>query len=292
MPIHTDNKGITLIELLITMIITAIIVTALIGLLGGQRRGYISQQARIEAETAASRVHGELLDRIRMAGYMIPNGIPALVPGHSTSGPDSIRVAGNYENFVTSAAFNVAIGSWGFWCLDPGNFKPIAGVRLMIISPPDEVVDTFVTRITSYGRATAGGQDYIYFWLQNIVPKAFPASSRVSTFNEYTYRIGREISSADTIYYLGIRANNQTTLTKLVDGIEDLTITYETRIDTTKLNTFASHQLDNIYAVNIDVTARSKIKDRSYTHPDFGDHHRRSSLGSQIVVLNIALDKR
>ncbi|GEM_PF-2396963 len=292
MPIHIDNKGVTLIELMIAMVIGSIIMASLIGIISSQRKGYITQQARAEAEESVSRVHGELLDKIRMAGYMIPNTVLAITPYYSATGSDSIRVAGNYDKFAVTAGLTISAGASYFFAYDSDDFKYTKGMKIMLVSPPDEFVDTFWAEVDTFYRFTIFTKKYLQINLKNIIPKTFPIGSRISTFNHYTFRVAQTVSGGDTIKYFAVRPNNQTSLIRLVDGVDDIAISYETRTDTLKMNTFPANSLEFVYAVNLDVQSRSRIKDRTYTDPIYNDHYRRSRLNTQIVILNLALDKR
>lgn len=274
------------------MLIAAIIMASLIGILSGQRKGYISQQARAEAEESVTRVHGELMDRIRMAGYMIPDGYNAITPYSATSGPDSIKIVGNYDNFTSLTFLNTPKYSENFFAKDAPNFKYTPGMRVMLISPLAEEVDTCWATVDTFIKFMFSGSKFIYFTLQDSLDRYMPKESRVSSFNEYTYKVAYDINGTDTLRYFGVRYNNDSNIIRLVENIDDIQITYETRIDTTDMDTFSPDSMDFIYAVNLDVQSRSSIKDREYTDSIYNDNYRRSRLNTQAVILNIALDKR
>ena len=292
MHIHTDdikrNRGVTLIELMIGMVITAVIMAAFVGLLGDHRKTYIGQQSRAECEEAVSRVHGELLDKIRMSGYMIPDSISGVVPYPVSGGSDSIKVIGNYDNFIAQSLFNINVGDDEIYTLFNDRYRPHPGMHLMIRTPED----TLEPRVYSGEVKTAitflySGTKYIYFEVEDTIKQKFPAGSRVSLFNEYVYKV---MPGADGEKVFGVRVNDGP-FNEIVSGIENIDLTYETRGDTTDRDSLTADSLDLLFAVNLAVRAKSKTSDYSYTHPDFGDHFRRASLESKAVILNVAITK-
>ena len=292
MLIPINKRGVTLIELMIAMIITGVIMASLTGLLNSQRRGYMSQQAKAECEESVSRVHGELLDKIRIAGYMIPHSFVPIQPYYVASGPDSVKVTGNYDNFIEKSVLNFSHGSDVVYTKASPRFRYTPGMKLMIQSPPADTIYTFWSEVDTAVQFTFFGTKYIAFSLEDTATADFPAGSRVSTFNEYVFKVGFDTSGDDTLGYFGVRVNDATAMVRLVDGIEDITLTYETRTDTTDHVTFPADSLKYIYAVNLDIVSRSITSDAKYTDPVYGDHYKRSELSSQVVVLNVALAKK
>ncbi len=291
MHIHINNKGVTLIELMIAMFITAIIMAALIGLLNTQRKGYIAQQSRAECEESVSRIHGELLDKIRIAGYMIPTSFAGIQPYNVAGGADSIKVTGNYDNFMSESVLSIGAGNNAVYTKDSPRYRFTEGMKMMIVTPPREDMDTFWAEVDTAVKFNFFGTKYILFHLNDSTSVSFPSGSRISTFNEFVYKVGLDIDGSDTIKYFGVKANDETEVTHLVDGIEDIQLTYETRIDTTDHDTFAFGSLGNIYAVNLFIETRAQTADRRYIHPIYGDNYRRADLYSQVVVMNVALEK-
>ncbi len=276
-----------MIELLIAVVLSSIVFLAALYVLKGQRTTYITQQAKTEAQEAVERAHGELLDKIRVAGYQIPPDVAAIVPYYVPDGPDSIKVAANYENYNAPLRKSINPNAPKIEVTKATTPRWRGGTNVMVRKISGDTiytcwtgVDTIIERPLHYE-----------FWLadSNKIFYTFPESSRVTTFNSYTYKVATD---AEGIPYLGMRINDTDSLYRLIDGVEDITLTYETRGDTTDRNTMPDDSLGYIYAVNLEIKCRSTTQDFTHTDTLYNDHYWRTELKSQVVVLNLAIERR
>ncbi len=282
------QSGFSLIELLIASGMALTIFLAVAMFLNTQRKTYNTQQSKAEAQEAVERVHGELLDKIRVSGYMIPSDVYTIVPYHVADGPDSIKVTGNYENYYAPARKPVAIHTSKIEVTKVSTPRYREGMRVMIRKTVGDTIFTCWSTVDTLKEKA----EHFEFWVgdtSNIVYD-FPESSRVSTFNSYTYKVVDP--GGDDPPYFAVRINAQDTLYRLVNGIEDITLTYETKNDTTERDSLSTDSLEYIYAVNLTVQARSLTADRMHIDSLYGDNFWRATLTSQIVVLNLAIDRR
>ncbi len=287
-PINKQS-GFTLVELLIAAFLGVIIVGSLIYLITNQRRHFIAQQARAESQESAARLHGELLDRIRMAGYMIPRDLPPVVPYYVSDGPDSIKLTANYDNFVDKSFFALSGSTTTVVTKFDDRFRYRPGISLMVRKPGNEPIVTSWSPVDTAIVFSLSGNKYIWFKLAHSLGKNFPVGSRVNTFNSYVYKV---VSDTTGIYSCIFRVNNENKEYVLVNGIEDIRLTYETKSDTVDRNTLPSDSLREIYIVNLEISARSLTPDYHYTHPDKGDNYRREKLESHVVVMNMVIKER
>jgi len=85
-----DSSGVTLTELLVTIVIVGLILTASFEVYLHQQKGWIIQSQVSDMQHNARVAIRESTHKIRMAGYMLPNGIDAIVPKNTN--PDTITI--------------------------------------------------------------------------------------------------------------------------------------------------------------------------------------------------------
>jgi len=86
-----DKAGVSLLEMLIALVLTGIITTAILRVYTTQHSNYIIQDDVSNIQQNARATIDELTRNIRMAGYDLPPGIPAIVAANTN--PDTITVA-------------------------------------------------------------------------------------------------------------------------------------------------------------------------------------------------------
>ncbi len=284
---HSNHKsGFSLIELIITMFLGVIVVGALIYISSGQRKGFLRQKSREESQESVSRIHGELLDKIRVAGHMIPDSVDAIVPFYVTDGPDSIRVTGNYDNFISTIKFGVSVGSDLVIAKYSDRFKYTQDMKLYIQKPFSEPIIEDCAEVDTAFVFYNSGEKLIAFYLANGIARSYASGSRVSTFNSYTIKVKVD---DDGNPYCAYTINGLDKEYVLVEGIEDLTLTYETRGDTTERTTMSP--ASNIYCVNIEVESRAQTADYQYVDTIHNDNYRRQKMKAEVVVLNLSIEK-
>lgn len=91
--ILSHSTGNSLVEILVALALTGIITTAVLGLYYRQHSNYMIQDDVTNIQQNARASIDEITRQIRMAGYQLPAGVPALVA--SNANPDTITV--NYS---------------------------------------------------------------------------------------------------------------------------------------------------------------------------------------------------
>lgn len=84
------NRGTTLIELLIALVLTGIVVLSVMKLYATQHENYIVQDDVAAMQQSARACIDELTRQIRMAGHHLPLGLPAVVAANTD--PDTITI--------------------------------------------------------------------------------------------------------------------------------------------------------------------------------------------------------
>jgi len=92
-------KGVSLIEVMIALVLTGIIATAVLRLYSTQHKNYMVQDDVTGIQSAARASIDELTRQVRMAGYGLPLGVPPLI-AYNTD-PDTIIVTYAAENCET-----------------------------------------------------------------------------------------------------------------------------------------------------------------------------------------------
>jgi len=287
---HTNNKsGFSLIELVVAMFLGVMVVGLFIYLSNNQRKSFTTQKAKEESQESVSRIHGELLDKIRMAGYQIPDTFDAILPFYNPGGSDSIRVMANYDNFMRTNKITIHDSStWVITEFDE-RFRYRPGMKLMVRAAGNDPIIEGWAEVDTFQVFSWGGVKHIIFYLDDPISGSYATGSRVTLFNSYTFKVVSD-SSGNSKCLFTINGIDKEYV--LVEGVEKLRLTYELKNDTTDHNTFPAESLGNIYAVNLEVESKAKTADYEYTHPDYGDNYRRNILNSQVVVLNLAIEKR
>ena len=87
---HKSQRGMTLVELLVALVISGIIVSAGYGIYLAQHEGWIIQEQITNMQQNARAAIHELETKIRMAGYGLPGGIEPIYA--SNTNPDTITI--------------------------------------------------------------------------------------------------------------------------------------------------------------------------------------------------------
>jgi len=84
------NRGISLVEVMIALVLTGIMATAVMRLFATQHENYLVQDRVVSAQQNARAIIDALVRHVRMAGYDIPAGVSALRAANTD--PDTIMV--------------------------------------------------------------------------------------------------------------------------------------------------------------------------------------------------------
>lgn len=86
----SEQRGVSFLEVMIALVITGIITMAIMKAYLTQHRSYLVQQDVTDIQQNARAAIDELSRHIRMAGFDLPDGVPAIVPANTN--PDTITL--------------------------------------------------------------------------------------------------------------------------------------------------------------------------------------------------------
>jgi type II secretory pathway pseudopilin PulG len=265
----SDSKGVTLVELLVTLIITGFILTAAFEVYLNQQKGWIIQTQVSDMQQSARVAIRELTYKIRMAGYMLPNGIQAITPKNTN--PDTITITfrntelcgAPLEQNMSSASSALKCNGHDVSCFHNGEWA--------YVYDPNTLSGEFfyITNI-----------NYDSSWIEHgtALSKAYPKGSTVMKMEQIKYYIDN--TTNPNLPCLMMKKTKQDSVI-YATGIEDLQFVY-TLADGSISNQPPSPNL--IREVEITLIARTEKKDLQLE----GDYRRRV-LTSKVKVRNLGL---
>jgi len=265
-------KGATLIELLVTIIITGIILTVAFRIYLVQQKGWIVQSQVSDMQHSARVAIRELTHRIRMAGYGLPDGVEAITPKNAN--PDTITIA-----FCSTPACNatmevaMSLPSSNLVCTGH-DVSCFSDSQWAYIYDPNAKSGEFfyITHVETLS-------SYIEHTTMNL-SKAYPEGSSIIKMEQSKYYVDNTTNPNSPCLMIKQLGSNPIIY---VTSIEDLQFVY-ILADGSTSNQPASPDL--IRQVGITLTARTERKDLQFE----GDYRRRV-LSSKVNVRNLGLSK-
>lgn len=289
------ERGVTLIELLIAMVVSALLVAGMYSFFMIQQKTYAVQDNVADMQQNARMSLVTLVRNVRMAGYGVPSTC-ALVPVNSTTGPDGIFVSDATviqtlpASDIFSAELNADVSSGA------------TSVTVTITDIDEDGTADFVANgalIISDGTNTEG----------MVIPTSYTTGNATISFAT-GYSLQHDYSATDTqvvpaIFYHVVSRELRQNEQPLALNIEDLQISYQD-VHGTWYCSDAAHSssptdIASIRAVEITVLSRTNVQDAEETNfdqPALKDHttslstsdgFRRRLLSTQVHVRNLGL---
>ena len=269
-----NKRGVTLIELLVALVISAILVAGVYRTFVSQQRTYTVQDQVVEMQQNVRATINKMLREIRMVNYgrVVYDDIQGLsyilpVNGFNqilTMNPNDITIVGGFEQ-IKSGGNPITVVS----------FTPAPGATITLSAATAE----FNNAANSY--LSIGGQECF-----TVVPAGSTSLLTLNGTRTPTNPVGHFIFKVQAVTYdinaLTLRRNGNTGggAQPLADNIENLQFQY--------LNASGSQTLipNSTRTIQVTVTARTKEPD-----PEFkgGDGYRRRQVVSTIQLRNMGL---
>jgi len=266
-----NRKGITLIELLIALVISALLIASLYRTFIGQQKTYIVQEQVVEMQQNVRAAIIKMISEIRMAGFgnldlaAGVNGITNVI----TPSANSITILGALRQIST---------------LEAG---AQAGQNLITLASATDAFDgaTYHRYISIGGLESniVSGRSGNELTLQNPVTMNYPANTPIFKIHAITYGI-REAAGVPVLFrdlYSNTAGSQRVTV---AENIENLQFEYFDANGALLSLPIANPEL--IRMVRVTVTARTI---RSDTDFKVGDGFRRRTIASNIYVRNMEI---
>jgi prepilin-type N-terminal cleavage/methylation domain-containing protein len=265
----TNQRGFTLLELLIALIMTGVLVSAGYGVYINQHKGWMIQEQITSMQQNARVAMHELETRIRMAGYNLPGGFDPIYAKNTN--PDTITVLFQNE-FYCKAPLEYAMTQPSAELRCDGHDVSCftVGTWAYIYDPAADTSEFFyITQVlTSTGRiqhTTAA------------LSRSYPKGSIVTNMDLFKFYIDR----SDTNHPNLMEKTVGQTPVVYAENIEDLQFRYSLA---SGVFVDVPPAASIVREVLISLTARTDKKDLQ-----FAGQYRRRSLTSDVKVRNLGL---
>jgi prepilin-type N-terminal cleavage/methylation domain-containing protein len=289
-----ENKGVTLIELMVALVISAVLVAGTYSIFISQQRTYIAQDQIVAAQQDGRAALTIMAKDIRMAGMLTGTGgfsnctgnqvytfTDAITPGNNTASPDQITVVYAAEEFIIGGSSvsvsNVNNKTVTLGILTPGSTPPTyntnlgSGVLSAFFNDTTKRYVAFEGTNAVYEIAS-GGVGTSTLTLTTVPPDNLATfSARVFRVRAITYSVvGTQLRRNDS-------EGNQTLAGATNQSqVEDLQIAYQVQGDAAWYNTTpAGKTIADIRVVKINLLMRTPVEDTAdpnYTRPALEDH--------------------
>jgi Tfp pilus assembly protein PilW len=265
-----SNKGVTVLELAIGILLISIVMSAAFSLYLTQHKQLIVQDEISDVQAAIRAASDELASKIRLAGYDLPRGVPAIQAYNSN--PDTIALAYASLNFNgVQTEHDMADPSSPLLCdgHDLSNLKVSDIIYIM-----DPAADTSeYLQVTGVDTSTSSIQHGTM-----ALSRTYPAGSKLLKIMHYKYYIDQ----SDTNHPNLICQINSGTPEVFAENITDLQFKY---CLTSPVVVDVPLNDKMIREVQITVKARADNPD-----PDFQNRYRYRSIKTRVKVRNLRIN--
>ena len=262
-----ERRGITLVELLVALVISALIVGAAYRAFIRQQKTYATQEQVVDLQQNARISINKMMDEIMMAGF-----------GNVTSYLTSGGVSGFTKVITPTSASEVTIVGGG---VTPVLANDGAPVKVTAMSGTAVTLNLATNNILANQLICIGAETFRVASKDNLnltldkAPSFDVTGKTVFQVNAVTYRVGTSGAKS----YLERNGEN------IADNIEDIQFEY---LDVNGDKITSPVDPDKIRMVKVTLTAKAEISDPDYKGGDGG--FRKRTIASNIKVRNLGLN--
>jgi len=257
-----SNKGMSLVEILVALLITGVLTAAMFRVYINQHQAWMLQDSIIDVQQNARAAIDELGRQLRMSGYALPNGTMPFVAYNSN--PDSITIyyktsdcQVSIKHAMTAAGDNLLCDSQNVTCFVPGTLAYIYNTTL-------EVGEYFsVTSIDSASWTIAHASQSF--------SRLYPKNSPVMIIQKLTYFIDR----SDTLHPCLMARINNGTAQVYAENITDLQLAYTLK---NGVVVALPTTIKDVRTIDISLTARTATNDPKFNNGNYLTESYRSNV--------------
>ena len=264
------NKGMTLLELAIGILLTGIVLSAAFSLYITQQKQLIIQDEITDVQSNIRAATAELATQIRLAGFELPEGLQA-IQAYNTN-PDTIILTYASPDFSQVKTEHQMPDPYSVLQCDGHDLSNLRDNEWVYIADP-------ILGMGEYFLATA--VDYSSSSIQHgtmALSHSYPPDSRILKIMQFKYYVDMSDSSHPNL----MRQVNNEAPQVFAENITDMQFRYSL----SSLNVVDVPIIDNmIREVLISVAARTDKPDQ-----DFQNQYRRRTLTTSVKVRNLGIN--
>jgi len=306
-PILRYSNGVTLIELLIALVISAILIAGIYRAFIHQQKTYATQEQVADMQQNVRVAINRMMREIRMAGF---GGVDAGVkdvlnlPGGEgvngpikriTTYPSSTNKIDNDNSITIVGGFKQVRRDTG----EPITVDSASGNTVTLnYTPNEDEFNTPAKRFISIGGVEShkfeiNGKDLT---LDNPLRRSHLKGTPIFKVQAITYQVRKEIKDGKDTFNLKRDENTGGGLQPLADNIENIQFEYFDDANPPKqlVPPIAGVDLEKIRMIRVTVTARTSMKDSDYKGgPDYVEgegSYRKRQISSNIQIRNMGVN--
>jgi prepilin-type N-terminal cleavage/methylation domain-containing protein len=275
------QKGMTLIELLVSMTIGIILLTSAWSFFLKQGDSFMEQRQLAEMQQELRWASQFLSDHVKLAGNAFPptSGWQVINNTDGSSGaPDSLTILGSFKSLIAVTAENMASATAA---VKPDSIQKFETGNLVVLSDGTFLDLFLVTNITG-GRLV---HDTSLPWnADNSLDHIYGTGSTLTVIDQFNFYL-----KTDGAGHPNLMLRTQAYPEQLLAGdIDQFQVRFKMKSDLWQ-DTVVANEVYDVRQIEITLRARSPQPLRNYRDPVYGDAYKRLELKTLIIPKNISI---
>jgi type IV pilus assembly protein PilW len=293
---ESSQRGMTLVELLVALIIGAVLITLVFQFLNVESNNFLQSRSNSEMQQELRWAMQFVSAHVRLAGNIVPQvlisdtGVKVIDNVDGAGGaPDSLSILGSFRSVVITLDQTMGNEGAQIKCSDKANTPPESLADLFAEGDLAFISDGTYSEVFQITRIQA---DHLYHetsppWNDdNKLDHRYAAGSTLSTVTNYSFYV-----KADDTGRRNLMVKSQAWPEQVLAGdVEDFQVRFKMKSgvwkDTIEANEIT---LNEIRHVEITMRTRSAQPIRGYRDPKYGDAYKHMELKGIIIPKSIAV---